>query len=431
MSNMFTNAKTGNASAPGFHGGIDWSRILGAIVTHPLASAQRSADRFAQAEVGGQGFRNSLHALLSPSQTDGFIQHASAADSTTPAWQQQGYANQAQYSQDNGIGNTDPGLNLNSNGRQGEIPAALPPGITTNTNPSGSHGGGGSINVPVTFMGKQYSGINDPHLHADKLAYFTKQHNEYAKSLEDAYKSGLISFEERRHALDQNRQSILDQQTQWKKDYANNLTGLATGRDTGIGAVQASFSQASPDVVQSSQADYTNKVLDQYNTGVGQLNDTNAANTKNIDQNLQNIGTSGDAATAGTAYGDLAQNRANYDTQYANNLAQNDQALTGQQDQQANDLANYQAQQSAAAGQAAGDYQANIKQVDSNQLLSGLAATTSQMQSQGFSPQEIQASLQHGLRDPSLGLDPSQIDPLLNFFYGNFLPRYTASQTAQ
>lgn len=296
-------------------------------------------------------------------------------------------------------------------------PTLSMPNVKTTTNTASGTSAGAF--VPTMFNGQLYN--DESSLTAAKLAYYQQQHDTNVKTIDAAYQSGLITFDERKTALDQNRQSIIDQQNQAAKDYRNNLNALDTSKGTTLGAIQASYAQASPDVVQSSQNDYQNKAIDQYNTGVGTLNDTNTANTKSIDTALGNLGTANDTATAPTAYGDLVRNRANYDTTYQNNLTSANDALTNQTDTTANDLANYTATQKAAAGSAAATRAANTTTVDPNQILGGLADTFKTMTANNFNPNEIKQSLRTGLANAKI--DPSQIDPILNYFYGNFLPR--------
>ncbi len=252
---------------------------------------------------------------------------------------------------------------------------ALPQSFTLE---GGTSGSGGTTFVPTTFQGVTYN--TQQELDAARLAYYQQQHDQYAKSLTDAYNAGLITFDERKTALEQNRQDLIN------------------SKNAGLGAVQASYAQASPDVIQSSQNDYQNNINNQFDT----------ANTQ--------IGTANDTATSQTAYGDIARNRQAYDTQYANNQQTNDQNLVNQQDATANDLANWNASQAASGSSVPNT-------IDTNQLLAGLASTYSNMIGQGFTPEETQQSLKAGLSKG--GVNAKQVDPILAYFYNNFLPRYT------
>lgn len=240
----------------------------------------------------------------------------------------------------------------------------------------GDGGAGEPEFTPTTFNGVVYN--TQAELEAAKIAFYTKQHDDFSKQLTQAYDSGLISFDQRKTALEQNR-----------KD-------LSESKDAGFGAIQSSFSQASPDVVQSSQTDYQNRVTDQFNTAVGLL------------------GQEGDDVTSETAFGDIARNTQAFNTVYANEQEANDLRLTNQEDESANALAN------ARAGLTSAGSSSNT--VNTGQLLQGLGDVYSQFNAQGFTKAQSDQLLSEGLIKS--GVNQKDIPGILDYFYGTYYDQY-------
>jgi hypothetical protein len=101
-----------------------------------------------------------------------------------------------------------------------------------------------------------------------------------ANLLNKMYSSGLISFDEQRQGLDDARSNIQAQMKQMRNSYATAKTNLATQRDDTLNSQSMYFSQIAPDAYQSQQDVYSNKVKDNYNTGLQDVENTYAENQR-------------------------------------------------------------------------------------------------------------------------------------------------------
>jgi hypothetical protein len=100
---------------------------------------------------------------------------------------------------------------------------------------------------------------------SSQIAELNTQHKENLRQIEQAYQSGLLDYNEKVAALEDSRNSLINQ------------------KDQGMESNSAYFSNVSPDAFQSQQGNYNQKDLDAYTQGEKTLEN----NQKSIDYSKQ------------------------------------------------------------------------------------------------------------------------------------------------
>lgn len=94
---------------------------------------------------------------------------------------------------------------------------------------------------------------------------------EFANSsaqIDKAYNLGLISWEDKQAALEENRQSILNQVKDLTKNFNRQIKNLGVSRDSTLESQNMAFNAMSPNAYQSQQGTYANKVQQNYDESV-------------------------------------------------------------------------------------------------------------------------------------------------------------------
>jgi hypothetical protein len=236
---------------------------------------------------------------------------AQAADSygQLPTWQQLGYSSKEEYDADN---NGAPASNT-SDGTQ-----------TTRTTPSAGTGG---TNFSQYFGGSLYTDAAQ-YTNAVNSAAQTEYEKAVA-SLNKQYQSGLITYDERNAALEQNRQNIRTQAQTLLRDYEQNTKALSDQRTGALQQQAGFFSAVAPDWTQSEEKVLQDKTNEQYNLGQSNLDYTKGINDQAIAQGLAGVD---------TAQAQLGRERGTYTDTYNENLSSLEQQ---RQEQIDNTLNNY------------------------------------------------------------------------------------------
>jgi hypothetical protein len=199
----------------------------------------------------------------------------------------------------------------------------------SNTSPSNTSSDTGTGNTSFS----QYFGGS---LYTDAAQYTNAVNSaaqtEYEKavaSLNKQYQSGLITYDERNAALEQNRQNIRTQAQTLLRDYEQNTKALSDQRTGALQQQAGFFSAVAPDWTQSEEKVLQDKTNEQYNLGQSNLDYTKGINDQAIAQGLAGVD---------TAQAQLGRERGTYTDTYNENLSSLDQQ---RQEQIDNTLNNY------------------------------------------------------------------------------------------
>lgn len=201
----------------------------------------------------------------------------------------------------------------------------------TGTSSSTSDTGGTPTNTFSQYFGGTLYNDYAGYLNAVNTAA-QSEYDKQRKALDAAYSSGLLSYDQRQHALEVNRQNINTQAGDLMSSYQNNLKTLDTTRTQALQGQAGAFARLSPDVQQSEQGVLAGQTQDQYNTGLSNVNQTKQRNDTAIAQSLDQLG---------QAQTNLGTEKAQYGTDYQNNIGSLDQAKQQQVDSTLNQYLDY------------------------------------------------------------------------------------------
>lgn len=246
---------------------------------------------------------------------------------------------------------------------------ATAPGTTTTTTPG-----------PKYYNGQVYT---DPTAYANAvIADAQTSHDANVKQINAAYQNGLITYQQQKDLIDQNRTTLSTQLGQNLDTLKQNNQG---SQDSNTGY----FNSISPDATQSQQGVYS-----------GKINDATATATANAQTDFGNANKSLDtqATNLGTAQQGFQQN-------YQNQLQTADQNLLSAKDAALNGTL---PQTSSTGG--------SSSQIDPATLVQNIALSAIGANSAGLSPAQSQQAVTAQLAGQ--GLNPAQIAPYIQYVYG-------------
>lgn len=242
---------------------------------------------------------------------------------------------------------------------------------------------------PVAYNGQTYT---DPAQYANAvLSDAQAQHDQAVKQINTAHQNGLISFEQQQKLIDQSRTNL--------KNQLNSTLGSQAGY----------INQISPDATQSQQGVLAQQSTDQYNQGLGQINDqqTNLGTAQNdFENNFQNSLASADKSLTGVK--DQLANQAT-----ARNLAAQSTLDAGQNAALAfqNQLAQYQ-------NQAANASQPTVTQFDPLQLAQGIGTSFINANAAGVSADQAAPAIVNALAGQGIDTNSAQFQNIMNYVKG-------------
>jgi len=192
-----------------------------------------------------------------------------------------------------------------------------PSSATADTSPQFNQMFQGNIyDDPSTYMNAVYSSAQ-------------QQYDQQKKQLENNYASGLISFANKARLMEQARANIQTKADDIVHEYQTQSASLGEGRDTSIQGQRGYFSNISPDAYQSQQGTYENKVLNEYQRGLTELDRTKTQNEQILGQASENLAMEGR---------NTEQAKQDYLTEFQNKLSGLANSLQQQKDETYNNM---------------------------------------------------------------------------------------------
>jgi len=203
------------------------------------------------------------------------------------------------------------------------------------SNSSSSGGGGGSV-AAMEETPPQFNQMFQGNIYDDPSTYMNavyssaqQQYDQQKKQLENNYASGLISFADKARLMEQARANIQTKADNIVHEYQTQSTSLGEGRDTSIQGQRGYFSNISPDAYQSQQGTYENKVLNEYQRGLTELDRTKTQNEQILGQASENLAMEGR---------NTEQAKQDYLTEFQNKLSGLANSLQQQKDETYNNM---------------------------------------------------------------------------------------------
>ena len=207
---------------------------------------------------------------------------------------------------------------------------------TINPGDGGGGGGGGGSVAAMEETPPQFNQMFQGNIYDDPSTYMNavyssaqQQYDQQKKQLENNYASGLISFADKARLMEQARANIQTKADNIVHEYQTQSTSLGEGRDTSIQGQRGYFSNISPDAYQSQQGTYENKVLNEYQRGLTELDRTKTQNEQILGQTRENLAMEGR---------NTEQAKQDYLTEFQNKLSGLANSLQQQKDETYNNM---------------------------------------------------------------------------------------------